>query len=80
MSASDKLILGIAGALLAVGLGCLAALTSTDANTANVIQTGMVMAYLGVASVVVGFLVYPSAKAEADCRREHCEGDADGDH
>ncbi len=77
MTTNDKLILGIAGAFLAVGLACLAALTGADGNTANVIQTGFVMGFLSVASVVVGFLAYPGAKAEADCKRKSCEEEGD---
>ncbi len=75
MTINGKVILGIAGAFLAVGLACLAATAGMAGNTANVIQTGFVMGYLAVASVVVGFLAYPGAKADADCKRKACSDD-----
>lgn len=71
----NRIILAAGTTLLTIGLVCLATLPFTNPTWMNVAQTGIVLGFLSVGVIVMGFVAYPMAQAEADCKRKACEGD-----
>ena len=69
----NKALLMSGTTLLGIGLVCLAALPFAEASWANTVQTAIVFSFMAVGVVVLGFVAYPLAKAEADCKRKECE-------
>ncbi len=68
----NNLILAAGATLLTIGGVCLATLPFVEATWQNVAMTGIVLGFMAAGAVVLGFVAYPMAKAEADCKRESC--------
>ncbi len=61
----NNLILAAGATLLTIGAVCLGTLPFTEASWAGTVQTAIIFAFLAVGVIVLGFVAYPLAKAEA---------------